>query len=104
MPCRDGGPSPWEENANRIKFLESALCASLRSLELAHPGCDFYDTLDYAEAGITKHELTSWHFTHMEQDRLRREREAELKRQADLKALAMSKLTAEECKALGIRI
>ena len=116
MPCRDfydDHPEAYFRDVTepglkaQISFAESALCAALHALEhvdshletISPRRGDFYDWLNFKEAGITKAALVSWHKKHKETDRLHRE-QAALKK---LKEQARSKLTDEEAKALGIK-
>lgn len=114
MPCRDfydDHPEAYFRDVTepglkaQISFAESALCATLKSLEKLvavaraagepQTPSDFYDWIDFADAGITKAALVSWHKRHKETDRLHREQE--------LRTRARAKLTDEEAKALGIK-
>ena len=117
MPCRDyydDHPEAYFRDVTepglkaQISFAESALCASLGALEAISKHArattdtklprDFYDWIDFAEAGITKEALVSWHRKHVETDQLHRKQAAD-----KLKAQARAKLTDEEAKALGIK-
>lgn len=129
MPCRDYyddhpeayyGPmmkSKDEEISKlrkQISFAESALCEALKSLEhvssTATKQSDWYDWINYGDAGITKTELVSWHTAHKELDRKHRAalerkiaKETEELRLKEVAKNARSKLTAEERKVLGIK-
>jgi len=137
MPCRDYyddhpqdyyGPKLASKDAeiNKLKkqvsFAESALCAALQALEhvdtqietVSPKVGDFYDWLNFNEAGITKADLEVWHERHKELDMLHRAAEAERKHKeaeekrkkqdaARKKAAALSKLSEEEKKLLGIK-
>lgn len=121
MPCRDF----YDEHPNRyfhdvtepalkkqISFAESALCQVLAALKhvdsqvetIAPKQGDWYDWINFKEAGITKQELVEWHKKHIELDEKHRAEEAEKKRIAELKKSAYNKLTAEERKVLGIKL
>lgn len=116
MPCRDyydDHPGEYFRNVTepalkkQISFAESALCAALAALEhvdslveTVNPKQgDFYNWLNFAEAGISKEELVKWHKKHKELDAKHREEERLKKVRAD----ALKKLTAEEKKVLGIK-
>lgn len=106
MPCRTDYP---EDRANEINtlnkhiaFLEAALCASLNALEkesLKYP----INLLDYDEAGITKTRLEKWFNNHKEIDKQRKVNQALVEERKALKEKALSKLSDEECKVLGIK-
>lgn len=123
MPCRSGyeddpasfyGPTLANKDAeikrlkDQVSFAESALCETLRTLEhvnslVAHTtGAetgDWYDLINFQEAGITKQELVKWHKRHKEIDAKYREQERLKKVRED----ALAKLSAEERKVLGIK-
>ena len=108
MPCRDYyDDHPEEYYADTIKYLrkqvsfaESALCATLAALEHTNDegsvAPDFYDSIDYKAAGITKKELQVWHKKHKDLDAIKKEQQKSLKDQA------LAKLTKEERKVLGL--
>jgi hypothetical protein len=111
MPCRDGGAYDREDEYQRkldkkkIAFLEASLCATLTACENMknYMRNDFswslFDWIDYEKAGIKKEELTGWWLKHKREDAARRKKEKE---KQDLKVSALSKLTEEERKALGL--
>jgi len=114
MPCRDyydDHPEQYFKDVTepalrkQISFAESALCATLAALE--HAVCDgkgdfgppdFYDTIDYKSAGITKKDLMRWHKAHKELDAKHR-----IEEQEKLRRQALSKLSVAEKEALGIK-
>ena len=116
MPCRDyydDHPEQYFRDVTQpalkkqISFAESALCAALTALQhvdsqvetISPKKGDFYDWLNFKEAGITKKELVTWHKNHQELDVKHRAAEAiEVKKQA-----ALAKLSPEERKILGIK-
>lgn len=122
IPCRDIYTEEYGRSSSdinkivaqekEIAFLSASLCAVIRAGEATYK--DFLTSLDYKEAGIKYLELANWWNEHQEKDRIRREKEAaeaakrvaaakmaaEVKR---LKKQALSKLTAEEAAALGIK-
>ena len=110
MPCRDYyDDHPGAYYADTIKglqkqvsFAESALCAALRTIEGDY-GIDPADVIDCKDAGIKTKELSDWFKAHKELDAKHRAQEAEKKRVAELKKSALSKLTAEEKKVLGVK-
>ena len=115
MPCRDyydDHPEAYFRDVTepalkkQISFAESALCAALHALEhvdslvetVSPKTGDFYDWLNFKEAGITKKDLVKWHKTHKELDKKHRAEEEAL-----LKASALAKLSPEERRVLGIK-
>lgn len=126
MPCLCGGPTESDREIshqnNRINKLqeeknnlEAALCVALTYIETIDNESlnDFVIMTDWTESGITSKQVESWWKSHKEKDRLRLEREAkalarkqEFEKQQDLlnkkKSEALSKLTAEDMKVLGI--
>jgi hypothetical protein len=112
MPCRDyydDHPEAYFKDIKepalkkQIAFAESALCQTLAALEIAHTDmaspAEFYDLINFKEAGITKVELKKWHKEHKVLDAKHRKEESE----KNLRATALAKLTAEERKALGVK-
>ena len=110
MPCRDGGAYDREDEYQRkldkkkIAFLEASLCAFLTSNERLGftPGDSILNYIDYDEAGISEQELEDWWENHKKKDAARRKKEEKEKEKQDLKASALSKLTEEERKVLGL--
>ena len=101
---------------NQVSFAESALCAVLAAGDelCKDRGFNFYTKINFAEACITSAELAAWHKNHLELDAKHRAEELlkkqkaekqlqELERRNRIRADAMSKLTAEEKKVLGIK-
>jgi hypothetical protein len=90
-----------------VSFAESALCAALAALEhvdtlvetVSPKKGDFYDWLNFKEAGITKAQLVKWHKNHKKLDAQHREQE----RLKKIKETALAKLTDEERNALGLK-
>lgn len=113
MPCRDyydDHPEQYFRDVTepalkkQISFAESALCAALKAGEkLCEGKAHFYTHIDFADAGITSKELATWQKKHRELDEKHRAEEAEKKRVAALKKSALSKLSKEELKALGVK-
>lgn len=105
MPCRDGGAYDSPEyqrklDKEKIAFLEASLCASLTALQKF--SWSPFDRIDYEEAGIKKEKLMWWWLNHKREDAARRKKEEKEKEKQDLKVSALSKLTEEERKALGL--
>ena len=116
MPCRDyydDHPEQYFKDRTKpalrkqISFAESALCAALTALQhvdglvetITPKSGDFYDWLNFQEAGITKKDLLAWHKRHQVLDKRHRAEELEKK----LRENALAKLTPEEKKALGLK-
>ena len=100
MPCHDWDDSLEMDRLRKDKaFLEAALCAFLASNERLGFILNY---IDYDEAGISEQELVDWWENHKKKDVIRKQREAAEKEKQDLKSVALSKLTEEERKALGL--
>ena len=109
MPCRDGGAYDDPEYQRRLDkekiiFLEAALCAALTAFELIAKNTRViaFSWIDYENAGIGEKELKDWWDNHKRDDTARRKKEKEKQDRQDLKASALSKLTEEERKVLGL--
>lgn len=117
MPCRDyydDHPEAYFRDITepalkkQISFAESALCQTLSTFQehLKNMQKDYDDNiytnpldyLDYEAAGITREELEKWWDDHQALDKEHRERA----RQAQVKRVALAKLTPEERKVLGL--
>ncbi len=115
MPCRDyydDHPEQYFKEVTepalkkQIAFAESALCQTLAALQhvdslvetLKPKQGDFYNWINFAEAGITKAQLIKWHKNHKILDQKHREAE----RLKKVRETALNKLTDEERKALGV--
>lgn len=78
MPCYDSRDREHSErNAKDLvklklnyAFVEAALCAALKALELAHAGykCESLDMINYEQAGILKTDLVKWQKEHAAKD------------------------------------
>lgn len=116
MPCRDfydDHPEAYFRDVTepalkkQIAFAESALCQALVALQhvdtlvetVSPKKGDFYDWINFREAGITKAQLVKWHKDHKKLDTLHREQE----RLKKVKEDALAKLSDEEKKVLGIK-
>jgi hypothetical protein len=116
MPCRDyydDHPGDYFKDVTepalkkQIAFAESALCQALIALQHVDTQVqtvgikkgDFYDWINFKEAGITKVQLVKWHKEHKKLDNLHREQERLKKVRTD----ALAKLSDEEKKVLGVK-
>ena len=116
MPCRDfydDHPEQYFKDVTepalkkQIAFAESALCQALIALKyvdslvetFSPKQGDFYDWINYKEAGITKAQLIKWHKEHRELDANHREQE----RLKQVRESALAKLSEEERKVLGVK-
>lgn len=104
MPCRDYDESydrqqTQKENDKLTKFL----CTILSTLELENELGHFAELFDYKEGGISRKELFAWWEAHKEEDRKRKERAREAAERKEKKDAALSKLTPEERKLLGVK-
>jgi hypothetical protein len=109
MPCSDGGYSDEvrvsRDEVQEHTMLEAAMCGILTVLEASASGQSLDYLLghvDWKEAGIKRKTLELWWKKHKQQDEARRAREAAALNKEQLKARAISKLTAEERAALGL--
>jgi hypothetical protein len=112
MPCRDyydENPSLYYQNTvqelkNQISFAESALCQTLQAFERTVPGSiDIMSLIDFKAAGITREDLATWWIEHKRRDAVAAKAAQAKAEKAKLREAALSKLTAEEKKALGIK-
>lgn len=110
MPCRD--PMDWDDvdrstrHGMSLSDFEAVLCGVFTAAEsgAVTGGLDgLLDVIDWKEAGVQRRMVKTWWRGHKAEDERRRVREAEERRKADLKASALSKLTAEERAALGLK-
>ncbi len=118
MPCRDyydDHPEAYFRDVTepalkkQVSFAESALCQTLAAFakflnETSSEVGGKIDVnplnyIDYKEAGIDKRDLAKWWKDHQILDAKHREEE----RLRNLRARALSKLSAEEKKALGVK-
>ena len=109
MPCSDGGYNDEvrvsRDEVREHDMLEAAMCGILTVLEASASGQSLDYLLgyvDWKEAGIKRKTLETWWKKHKKQDEERRAREAAARDKEQLKASAISKLTAEERAALGL--
>lgn len=106
MPCRDEFAEDLRRRERDVEgaLTKAGLCAILTAL--GDKSSLFEETLskvDWKEAGIKKRELLSWWEQHKEEDRARREREKRVKHEKKIRKEALSKLSDEEKKILGIK-
>ncbi len=86
--------------------IEAMLCAVTRRLEhyqgkILDGSFDYFlNTVDWAEAGVTKGDFLDWQHKHRRADAERKEREAQ--QLEEKKRNALSKLSLEEKKLLGL--
>ena len=105
MPCRvdDWGNESYSERLGKqVKMLEAMLCASFRSAYSMNKFDELIKNIDWAEAGVTKSELLEWWNKHQREDEERREREHQEREREMARHRALSKLTKEERKLLGL--
>ena len=134
MPCRDwegvpattaydnGLRAALDDERRHTQKIEAMLCAVLTVLESAstfggvplegNAIAQMFDRIDYAEAGITRKDLSDWWHHHTAIDVTRRANEAAARERALLaqehkdavakaRAAAIAKLTPEEIRLLG---
>lgn len=103
MPCFDGRengrivevePSDYRE----LKRIEAVLCSIVRK-----HGLDFVLNSMDAECGVSVTQVTKWYERHARSDQARKLREMEEKMEKIKKEKALSKLTPEERKILGVK-
>jgi hypothetical protein len=116
MPCRDyydDHPEQYYRDVTQpalkrqIAFAESVLCQALTALEhvdslvetVSPKTGDFYDWINFKEAGVTKAQVVEWHKDHKILDAKHREEE----RLKQVREAALAKLTPEERQVLGIK-
>ena len=109
MPCRSDGwdmPETPKRNGLDIDQFEASLCAVFTVLEAMNDaGLDqLLDKVDWKEAGVKRGHVEAWWKRHKREDEDRRKREAAEKRKAELRKIALGKLTPEELDVLGIRL
>jgi hypothetical protein len=112
MPCRDYDdwrPEKKTSHGMTFEHFEAAMCGILGVIEKT--GNDttpegrvrmLFNQVDWNEAGVPRRLVEIWWRKHKEDDRLRREREEAERTQQELRKIALSKLTADERRALGL--
>lgn len=109
MPCRSDGyedyARPSSPRGADREMLESTLCGLFTFLEKNKVPVlnEVLDNLDYKEMGVSRKEVEAWWREHKREDENRRRREERARKKEELKNQALSKLTNEEKKALGIK-
>lgn len=106
MPCRDWtvDEAPLERRLHgmTIEDFEATLCGLFTLFEKEGEIDWWTSRVDWKEAGVKRKTVETWWKKHKEEDAARRAREAAERRKEELKAHALSKLSAEERAALGI--
>lgn len=107
MPCYDPRDSEYEAAQRReTAWLKAALCAIMTQLEKNEPSSNsleqFYNDINWKEAGVSRKWLAKWWAEHMRQDAERREHEAKVAEKAQRVKHLKEKLnlTDEEWKIL----
>lgn len=106
MPCRDWTvEDEWRMRGSAEKaMLSASLCAILTLLEKDPAGFVLMlKKIDWKEAGVSKREFMRWWEDHKEKDAARQVREAKEKAEKKIRDEALSKLTDEEKKILGVK-
>ena len=116
MPCRDWTATEvvsgeyLSKLTHRATIAEAGLCAILTVMEknmTEKTMTQYIDSIDWKEAGISKESFLLWWKEHKAEDAKRRKAEAKRaskeKKKEKLRETALSKLTDEEKKILGIK-
>ena len=104
MPCY---PYPEESAAEQRKALlkqEAISCALMKAL-LSLDGMTVANVtkiVNWVAAGVTKNEFLKWWVDHVAQDKARSEKETRALEEKRIKAKALSKLTKDEQRLLGL--
>lgn len=110
MPCR---VDDWDEGKRKLPMetvgeLEAVLCGMMTALEekVVETGLPelqlFMDRVDWKEVGVRRGHVEGWWAKHKAKDEKRRKEEEAARKREEKKKKALSKLTAEERKLLGI--
>ena len=110
MPCRvddeDWKPRKETRQGLNIEDFEAVLCGILtaagKGIHVAGP-TGLLDNIDWKEAGVKRKTVEAWWKRHKAEDAARLARESAERRKAELRKVAIGKLTAEELEALGIK-
>ena len=113
MPCMMHDED-WDNRSRKNSGMtsqefEAVLCGVFTSLvkRSTETGVDelfvVLRDVDWIEVGVKPAQVKTWWRRHLKQDEARRAQEAAEKERQRIKAQALSKLTDEEKKALGIR-
>jgi hypothetical protein len=109
MPCRSDGwdaPSVPRSHGMSMADFEAAMCGVFTAAESgAVTGglAGILDVIDWDEAGVKRKTVEKWWKEHKAADERRRAREAAEKRKAELRKIAIGKLSPEELEILGIK-
>ena len=108
MPCTNGWDTPETPKRNGLDIdqFEASLCAVFTVLEAMDDTAlnQMLDKVDWKECGVPRKRVETWWKKHQAEDEKRRKREAAEKRKAELKKIAIGKLTPEELDVLGIKL
>jgi hypothetical protein len=103
MPCNGGyGPGSTTVYVESGKQT-SRLCAVFSVLESMGQLDLVLNQADWKEAGVSKESTRAWWTRHKEEDRQRRQREAEKSARDKARRAVLSKLSPAEKKILGIK-
>lgn len=106
MPCRDDwGDEDLSRRSTAAErnMLAASLCAVMTVLEKTKPLKTLLNEIDWDEAGVKPEEFMRWWREHKAEDARRRKAEAKERERNAARAAAMTKLTPEERKLLGVR-
>lgn len=101
MPCRCD-PEPEDYHYNELSARDAMLCGVLSALEHLNSFDQVVENIDWHEAGISKKALLSWWKRHKEEDARRKLQEAKAKAKEEKVQKALSKLSKDERKLLGL--
>lgn len=102
MPCTDGGvPHPPTPKELRRRKVPAMLCAVLSTMDSSQLEATL-NRIDWKEAGVSREDFAQWWKDHQTDDAIRKKSEAERAQAAKAKAEALSKLTKQDLKALGL--
>jgi hypothetical protein len=115
MPCRvddeDWKPRKETRHGMDIADFEATLCGVFTAAEegafapTVVGGVDgLLDVIDWKEAGVKRKTVEAWWKRHKAEDAARLARESAERRKAELRKVAIGKLTAEELEVLGIKL
>lgn len=90
MPCRDSGPSDYDNLRDRNDQLARMLCSTL-------------NTLSKSQINKLPKEIQQWWILHQKEDKKREEAQQLQVRRAVIKAKALAKLSNEEIAILNLR-
>lgn len=98
MPCSDGRDA---HGPTRIEYREDPILLSRNTL-LAQLLCEACQHLESLNFGEFSGQLQEWWIAHKKEDEIRLKKQTEQDELKKIKKLALSKLTSEEIKALGL--